>query len=156
MSNTTGSGDAAVGFSILSGNTTGTQNTAVGLGALSNNTTGFQNVVLGGPAGASVTTANNVICIDSTGLNISSSCFIGNIRGVTIAQMTPSMLIDSARQLGTPSSSRRFKKDIEPMNGSSEAILVLKPVTFHYKIDTANGREFGLIREEVCLKWILG
>jgi len=33
---------------------------------------------------------------------------------------------------------------------------VLKPVTFHYKIDTANGREFGLIREEVCLKWILG
>ena len=148
MSNTTGSGDTAVGLSVLSGNTTGKQNTAVGLGALSNNTTGFQNVVLGGPAGASVTTANNVICIDSTGLNISSSCFIGNIRGVTIAQMTPSMLIDSTRQLGTPSP--RFKKDIKPMNGSSEAILALKLVTFHYKTDTASGREFGLIPEEVC------
>ena len=86
MSNTTGSGDTAVGFSVLSGNTTGKQNTAVGLGALSNNTTGFQNIALGGPAGASVTTANNVICIGSTGLNISSSCFIGNIRGVTTAQ----------------------------------------------------------------------
>ena len=69
--------------------------------------------------------------------------------------MTPPMVIDSARQLGTPIPPR-FKKDIKPMNGSSEAILVLKPVTFHYKIDTANGREFGLIREEVCLKWILG
>jgi hypothetical protein len=64
--------------------------------------------------------------------------------------MTPPMLIDSARQLGTPSSSRRFKKDINPMNGSNEAILALKPVTFHYKTDTASGREFGLIPEEVC------
>ncbi|PYI80233.1 MAG: hypothetical protein DMF05_07165 [Verrucomicrobia bacterium] len=36
------------------------------------------------------------------------------------------------------------------MNGSSEAILALKPVTFHYKTDTASGREFDLIPEEVC------
>jgi len=149
MSNTTGRGDTAVGFSVLSGNTTGTQNTAVGLGALSNNTTGFQNVVLGGPAGASVTTANNVICIDSTGLNISSSCFIGNIRGVTTAQndATDANRLDPATW---HPQSPRFEKDIKPMNGSSEAILALKPVTFHYKTDTASGREFGLIPEEVC------
>lgn len=36
------------------------------------------------------------------------------------------------------------------MNDSSEAILALKPVTFHYKTDTANRREFGLIAEEVA------
>ena len=30
-------------------------------------------------------------------------------------------------------SSRRFKKDIKPMDQTSEAILKLKPVTFHYK-----------------------
>ena len=34
------------------------------------------------------------------------------------------------------------------MNSNSEAILALKPVTFHYTTDTANGREFGLIPEE--------
>ena len=43
------------------------------------------------------------------------------------------MLIDSAGQLGTTNSSRRFKKDIKPMDQTSEAILALKPVTFHYK-----------------------
>jgi hypothetical protein len=34
------------------------------------------------------------------------------------------------------SSSRRFKREIKPMDHTSEAILALKPVTFHYKSDT--------------------
>ncbi len=55
-----------------------------------------------------------------------------------------------AGQLGTISSSRRFKEDIEPMEKSSEAILGLKPVTFHYKSDTQNTPQFGLIAEEVA------
>ncbi len=36
------------------------------------------------------------------------------------------------------------------MNNLSEAILALKPVTFHYKSDDANRPEFGLIAEEVA------
>jgi len=36
------------------------------------------------------------------------------------------------------------------MDKSSEAILALKPVTFHYKSDNANTPEFGLIAEEVA------
>ena len=36
------------------------------------------------------------------------------------------------------------------MGKASEAILVLKPVTFHYKSDTTNGPEFGLVAEEVA------
>jgi len=45
------------------------------------------------------------------------------------------VVIDSNGQLGTAISSRRFKKEIKPMDQTSEAILALKPVTFHYKSD---------------------
>jgi hypothetical protein len=60
------------------------------------------------------------------------------------------VVIDSDGQLGTVSSSRRFKKEIQPMENTSEAILALKPVTFHYKSDKTNRPEFGLIAEEVA------
>ena len=33
------------------------------------------------------------------------------------------------------SSSRRFKKEIKPMDKASEVILALKPVTFQYNYD---------------------
>jgi hypothetical protein len=35
------------------------------------------------------------------------------------------------RRLASTSSSRRFKKEIKAMDNASEAILALKPVTFH-------------------------
>ncbi len=75
---------------------------------------------------------------------MSGSCFIGNIRGVTTqnADAIP-VLIDGSGQLGTMSSSARFKKEIKPMDKASEAILALKPVTFHYKSDKTNQPEFG-------------
>ena len=59
-------------------------------------------------------------------------------------------MIDSIGQLGTMSSSRRFKDDIKPMDKASEAVLALKPVTFHYKSDKTNRPEFGLIAEDVA------
>ena len=59
-------------------------------------------------------------------------------------------MIDSAGQLGTVSSSARFKNEIKPMDKASEAILALKPVTFHYKNDKKNTPQFGLIAEEVA------
>ena len=60
--------------------------------------------------------------------------------------------INSEGQLGTqpPPSSRRFKKEIEPMEKASEAVLSLRPVTFHYKTDTKGTPQFGLIAEEVA------
>jgi len=60
------------------------------------------------------------------------------------------VVIDSAGQLGTMSSSYRFKKDISTMEKSSEALLSLRPVTFHYKTDTKSTPQFGLIAEEVA------
>ena len=47
-------------------------------------------------------------------------------------------------------SSRRFKKEIKPMDQTSEAILGLTPVTFHYKSDSTATPQFGLIAEEVA------
>ena len=58
--------------------------------------------------------------------------------------------IDFTGRLGTPSSSRRFKDDITPMDKASEAILALKPVTFHYKSDSKDTPQFGLIAEDVA------
>jgi hypothetical protein len=36
------------------------------------------------------------------------------------------------------------------MDHASEAILALKPVTYHYKRDTTNSSQFGLIAEEIA------
>jgi hypothetical protein len=167
LSNTTGVQNTAIGVSALSSNTTGqnntaagdfalqsntgSSNTAVGGQALQNNTTGNNNTVLGFAAGLNVTTASNVICIGHTGANVDNSCYIGNIRGATTgANDAIPVVIDSLGQLGTTSSSRRFKKDIKPMDATSESILGLKPVTFHYKSDKTKKSEFGLIAEEVA------
>jgi predicted ribosome quality control (RQC) complex YloA/Tae2 family protein len=60
------------------------------------------------------------------------------------------VLVDSAGQLGTQSSSRRFKKEIKSMDSASEGILALKPVTFQYKSDKKNAPQYGLIAEEVA------
>jgi hypothetical protein len=150
LSNTTGNGNTANGFTALFSNTTSNGNTAMGASALFS-CTGFGNTALGFGAGDSVTTANNVICIGHPGADVSDSCFISNIRGVTTqnADAIP-VLIDSAGQLGTISSSARFKKQIKQMDKTSEAILALKPVTFHYKSDKTNTPQFGLIAEEVA------
>jgi septal ring factor EnvC (AmiA/AmiB activator) len=59
--------------------------------------------------------------------------------------------VDSTGHLGTVGSSARFKDEIKPMNNASEAILVLKPVTFHYKkeFDPEGIPQFGLVAEDV-------
>src|SRR5205823_3942345 len=77
--------------------------------------------------------------------------FITGIRGTATANANAvPVVIDSAGQLGTICSSRRFKDEIKPMDNSSEAILGLKAVTFHYKSDSKETPQFGLIAEEVA------
>ena len=151
QNNTGGSGNTATGTQALQHNTIGSNNAAFGAGALVNSTGDF-NTALGPNAGIFITTASNVICIGQIGgANVSNSCFIGQVRGVTTANNNAiPVLIDTAGQLGTVSSSRRFKKEIKPMGHASEVILGLKPATFHYKTDKTNRPEFGLIAEEVA------
>ena len=59
--------------------------------------------------------------------------------------------INSDGQLGTVTSSARFKDEIKPMDKASEAILALRPVSFRYKkqIDPQGIPQFGLVAEEV-------
>jgi hypothetical protein len=150
LRNTEGGNNTAVGVYSLQHNTTGDSNTAVGLDALQNNTTGARNTALGINAGSNVTTATNVICIGAIGDNIDNSCFIDNILGHTLAIPEPVMIDSNTGQLGTTTSSRRFKRNIKVMKGVSESILALKPVTFCYKSDKTNTPQFGLIAEEVA------
>jgi hypothetical protein len=151
VSNITGNDNTANGDEALNRNTTGGFNTAMGAGALPNNTTGRSNTALGTNAGAGVTTADNVICIgaDVDGENVSNTCYIGNIFGVTSVGI--GVLVNSAGKLGTTTSSRRFKDEIKPMEQSSEALFSLKPVTFRYKkeIDSVGTSQFGLVAEDV-------
>jgi hypothetical protein len=143
------------GAGALENNTSGNFNTATGDGALPNNTTGSTNIALGPGAGLGITTADNVVCIGAAGENVSNRCYIRNIRGVTVGDGDGiNVIIDSSGQLGTSNSSRRFKKDIRPMDQISEAVLALRPVTFHYRNqDTKRAEDalqFGLIAEDVA------
>jgi hypothetical protein len=151
--NTTGTNNTASGANALESNSTGIENTAVGFFALRNNTTGNLNTALGTLAGTAVTTAINVTCIGAgvSGADVSGSTWIGNIYGTTTQSgITLPVIISDAGQLGTASSSRRFKRDIQPMDKASEAILALKPVTFQYKTDKTGTPQFGLVAEEVA------
>ena len=148
--NTTAAQNTAVGAHALQTNDTGNSNTAVGNGALVSST-GSGNIALGQNAGGSVTTASNVTCIGTSGANVDNTTWISHVFGVTTQSgMTAPVIVSNTGQLGTVSSSRRFKHDIRPMEKTSEAILGLKPVTFHYKSDETNTPQFGLIAEEVA------
>ncbi|MBV8729052.1 MAG: tail fiber domain-containing protein [Acidobacteriia bacterium] len=49
------------------------------------------------------------------------------------------VVIDSNGQLGTVSSSRRFKEDIHDMGDASTNLMRLRPVTFRYQKPFADG-----------------
>jgi hypothetical protein len=151
LSNTIGAENTAVGTAALSGVTAGGFNTAIGGIAGANLSTGQFNIVIGNIAGSLVTSASNTICIGGSGINVDNTCQIAHIHDVTTQNNDAiPVVVDSAGQLGTLSSSGRFKKDVKPMDKASEALLALKPVTFHYKTDKTNRPEFGLIAEEVA------
>ena len=160
FSTTTGVSNTANGSYALNNNTTGLLNTADGSGALAGNTTGDNNIALGSSAGHNLTTGSNNIDIGNDGVagesstirigSVQTKTFIAGIRGVTTINPAIPVLIDTVGQLGTTSSSRRFKKQIKPMDQASESIHALKPVTFHYKSDATGTPQFGLIAEEVA------
>ena len=138
-----------MGPNALLNNTTGGGNTAVGDNALDHCTVGVGNLALGNSSGVDATTASGVICIGHNGANRDNTTWIGNVYGVNnLIGTTAPVVVSSTGQLGTVASSQRFKKDIATMEKTSEAILSLRPVTFHYKTDTEGILQFGLIAEE--------
>ena len=152
LRNTTGFQNTALGVSALLYNTTGATNTAIGEGALVFSSTGNNNTALGFNAGSNVGTASNVICIGAAvaGLDVSNTCYIGNIFGVT-STGGAGVFVDGDGKLGTATSSQRFKQEIKPMGNASDALFALKPVAFRYKkdIDPKGTPQLGLVAEDV-------
>jgi hypothetical protein len=162
--NTTGVDNTAVGNVAMRNSATGSNNTAIGSGALTRNTAGSNNIALGHLAGSFIT-GNDNIAIGNGGIDGESAtirigdsdqsrAFVAGIRGqATGIGDALSVVIDSAGQLGTISSSRRLKQEISDMGEASQGLLELRPVTFRYRSPYADGMqpiEFGLIAEEVA------
>jgi hypothetical protein len=161
--NTSGSNNTANGGWALSDNTSGNNNTAIGYEALCNNSSGSNNIALGFMAGYNLTTGssnidignlgtstdNNIIRIGTQG--IQTATYLAGIYGATTSGGS-AVYVDANGQLGTATSSRRFKQNIQPMGEASDVLLALRPVTFHYKpeIDRQGLPQFGLVAEEVA------
>jgi uncharacterized coiled-coil protein SlyX len=78
-----------------------------------------------------------------------TATYIAGIYGAAVPSGA-TVIVGSDGHLGTVPSSERFKTDIATMDKASEAILSMRPVTFHYKADTEGTPQFGLIAEEVA------
>jgi trimeric autotransporter adhesin len=163
FSNTSGSNNTADGLLALESNTSGHDNTAHGFQALLHST-GSNNIAVGSNAGSSLTTGGNNIDIGANVLGnpgeantirlgkqgTQKATFIAGIAGTPITGST--VVVNSTGKLGVATSSARFKEAIKPMEAASEAILALKPVSFHYKeeVDPDRIPQFGLVAEEVA------
>ena len=159
-----GGSSTAVGARALMATVDGSDNTAVGAGALAQFEVGAANIALGSNAGSGLTLGSGNIYvqavagndIESGTLRLGSAlerAFIGGIRGVTTGQNNAiPVVIDSNGQLGTVSSSRRTKDNIQDLGTVSRGIFDLRPVQFTYRQPFADGStpvQYGLIAEEV-------
>jgi hypothetical protein len=80
-----------------------------------------------------------------------TSCFIQGISGITTGLAAIPVLVDANGQLGTVSSSIRYKNSVMDMGNDSSDILKLRPVTFILNDDESKTKQYGLIAEEVEL-----
>jgi len=166
-SNTTDERNTAVGNKALGDNTTGSENIALGFGAGSALTTGSSNIDIGNSGRAGESRTIRIGTPDPTpeptptpgGAPTGSPTptpeptppkrtFIDGISGTAV--VGDAVVVAGDGQLGTVASAARFKKDIRPMDKTSEAILAVRPVTFEYKSDSKGTPQFGLIAEEVA------
>ena len=147
-----GGSNTAVGIGALVSHETGSYNTAIGSLSLMSNTTGDYNTALGRMAGGDITGSGNV-CIGPNVLGVAGAndtTWIANVYdSVATARQ---VYVNADNKIGTLSSSRRYKEQIEPMDQASETLFALKPVTFRYKkhVDPGQALSFGLIAEEVA------
>ena len=177
--NTTGSYNNAFGVGALTANTTGYYNNAFGSGSLNVMTsggsnsafgvnslvqlsTGNWNTAIGYSAGYSLTSGDDNVYINNSGVSSESNTlriggyyiyntYIAGIYGSTSASGIP-VYVNSSGQLGTATSSRRYKEDIVDMDNESDVLMKLRPVAFYYKpeYDKTHDRQYGLVAEEVA------
>jgi hypothetical protein len=95
---------------------------------------------------------------DQFGTSTSAALSTGPVAVADVSGATSSsgvsVLINGSGQLGTTTSSRRFKRDIRPLGSAADRLMALRPVTFHYKPQYIKGQpdplEYGLIAEDVA------
>jgi hypothetical protein len=118
-------------------------------------------MALGVRAGVYHMAGNNNIYIGNQGMNseegqirigtggLQTRTYIAGIRNAAVTGSP--VVIGMGGKLGVTMSSAQFKEAIKPMDKASEAILELKPVTFHYKkeVDPDGIPQFGLVAEQV-------
>jgi len=156
LNNTIAVDNTAIGSGALSADTTGAFNTAIGMSALGQLSVGNDNIAIGWHAGFLATGSSNIyIGSGVTGFaGEVSHTYIDNIRGTTVSGSgTDTVMVDLTNGLlGHLGSSRRYKEDIKPMDNTSDALFLLKPVTYHYKkeIDPSQSLAFGLVAEDVA------
>jgi hypothetical protein len=165
---TNGGNNIAIGTGAMGAATEPGENIGIGPGALNNLTTGSFNIVLGATAGDNLTTESGNILIGHNGVagdvgvirigDADSSvfpptaAFVAGVTGVTSPSGT-AVYINSDGQLGTSTSSLRFKDDVQDIGDASAGLMRLRPVSFHYKPqydDGAHLLQYGLVAEEVA------
>jgi hypothetical protein len=168
---TTGMQNTAIGWGALGFNTAGNFNTALGEEALIDNTGGSYNLAIGHYAGWALNTGDNNLYLANEGIGsesntirigrvtpgtynppVHTATYIAGISGATSSSGT-AVYVASNGQLGTLTSSVRFKEDVHDMGEASAGLLSLRPVTFHYKPGYDDGThllQYGLIAEEVA------
>jgi hypothetical protein len=178
--NTTGTVNTSLGYQALAANTTGHNNTAAGTYSMLNNISGFQNTAIGEGALAFLSTGNSNVAIgwdagvaytggesnnllfgnvgtvgESNMIRIGGSqtqTFIAGIFGSPVAAGT-TVFVEASGHLGVAPSSLRFKEDVTDMGETSDGLMQLRPVVFHYRSEYDDGSrllQYGLIAEEVA------
>lgn len=161
--NTSGRFNTAAGHFTLAASTTGEHNSAFGYGALANLSTGSYNTALGNGAGSVLTSGDNNIYIGSNGVSSESNTIrIGNasappaatyIQGIALRPVSGGQVfVNNQGQLGTTTSSIRYKEDVEDLGAVSRRLFDLRPVSFRYRPEYDDGSgmlQYGLVAEEV-------
>ncbi len=131
-------------------------NTFVGFDAGGNNTTGNNNIYIGNLGCNYPCTESSTIRIGGDvidfGFGPQTAAYIAGIFGSTSSSGIP-VYINAYGQLGTQTSSLRFKEQIVDMGESTNALMKLRPVIFLYKPEYDKGPrtlQYGLIAEEVA------
>jgi hypothetical protein len=121
LQNTSGIGNAAIGYTTLNSNTTGDENAAVGSASLYNNTSGSRNVALGSLAGLNATTGSFNVYLGASVLGTAADTntiriglpydngtgvgqnltFIAGIHGTQLTGPAVQVFVDANGQLGT-------------------------------------------------------
>ncbi|MEI6089058.1 MAG: tail fiber domain-containing protein [bacterium] len=168
--NNTGQYNTAIGDQALFYVTSGSENSALGYmagryiadGGTANETS-YNSVYIGSStkAGANGNTNEIVIGHNAKGAGSNTvqlgntsitSCYIRGIHNQTSSGGI-AVYVNSSGKLGTTTSSRRFKENINDMADASDVLMKLRPVTFVYKDEYADGdksTQYGLIAEEVA------